>query len=174
MGTCTRSLQAHAILDSTSHLCILVPGVPLWALIWLCSVLVCGVLPPSPLPHAPLKTPVGGKWSEGPGTAVSSKLEGLPWTWRNPHLLNHSRSLMKPDGACVGGPPTFSCCSGKLLKRTRGPCQGCLMLSKYFKIGYPLLCWQRTTHVKKPIFCLRSLQIYRLMEVWSSKTDERQ
>lgn len=34
------------------------------------------------------------------------------------------------------------------------------MLSKYFRTGYPLLCWQRTTREKRPIFCLPSLQTY--------------
>lgn len=46
MVMCSRSRQAHAALDSTSHLGLLVPSVPLRALIKLCSALVCGMFPP--------------------------------------------------------------------------------------------------------------------------------
>lgn len=60
MGTCRGSLQTPSILDSTSHLSIVVPVVPLQALIWLRSALVCCVFQSVLLPDAPIKVAARG------------------------------------------------------------------------------------------------------------------
>lgn len=60
VGTCRRSLQAQRILVSTSHLSIVVPVVPLQALLWLCSVLVFCIFQSFLLPDAPIKVAARG------------------------------------------------------------------------------------------------------------------
>lgn len=93
--------------------------------------------------------------------AVDGKLERLPVAWRNRHPMNRSRSLMKPDKAAYvqEAPQTLGCCREELLKRSRGPFKSSLMLSKYFRSGYQLLCWQRGAHDRKPI-CDRLMERY--------------